>query len=279
MGNAANAAARKAVSDRNYETFITADHHMVALRDVMKNLIPKKALQRVKRSMRREMRKPADMKIRTYFQHLIRINLEELPNLPPFEEGQTLKDDEIVDIILYAVPKSWNKEADRQGFDPMEHTAKDLVDFLEQIEMAEDFDGEKVVVDSKKKGNGKKNPSNTNKGKYGTKYCMIHGEGGHTTDDCHTVKAKLGKNSSGNPNKSWSRKADDAKKKTAKDLKSYVKKAIREEVHAITKKRKTAELDMNALEKEFEDIDLSQFDEDDLMKGIESDSENGNTSD
>ena len=93
------------------------------------------------------------------------------------------------------------------------------------------------------------------------------------------IKAKLGKNSSGNPNKSWSRKADDAKKKTAKDLKSYAKKAIREEVHAITKKRKTAELDMNALEKEFEDIDLSQFDEDDLMKGIESDSENGNTSD
>ena len=51
--------------------------------------------------LRRKMRKPVDMSVRTYIQHLQRINREELPNLPPFLNTNQLSDDEMIDIFLF----------------------------------------------------------------------------------------------------------------------------------------------------------------------------------
>ena len=63
--------------------------------------------------------------------------------LPPFREANKLAPDELIDILLFATPKSWQKEMERQGFDPMDDKEiTDIVDFLEN------FDGTKV--DSKK---------------------------------------------------------------------------------------------------------------------------------
>ena len=45
--------------------------------------MPRKILAKVKRDVRRNMRKPHDMKICQYYQNLYRINFKELPNLPP----------------------------------------------------------------------------------------------------------------------------------------------------------------------------------------------------
>ena len=50
------------------------------------------------------------MKIRTYYNHIIRINNEEIPALPPFQRGQALANDKLLDIILYGTPRSWQKE-------------------------------------------------------------------------------------------------------------------------------------------------------------------------
>ena len=60
------------------------------------------------------------MKVRTYLQHMLRMNQEELPNLPPHNTCQSLLTDELLDIILFGTPKSWQKEMERQGFDPMD---------------------------------------------------------------------------------------------------------------------------------------------------------------
>jgi hypothetical protein len=79
------------------------------LRDVISAAIPYKALQQVKRYLRRECRKPQDMKVRTYFVNLRRINNEEIPELPWFDPNQGLTDDEIIDILLFGLPKSWVK--------------------------------------------------------------------------------------------------------------------------------------------------------------------------
>jgi len=47
--------------------------------------------------------------------------------------------------------KSWQREMDRQGFDPLAKTVTAVVEFMEHIEMSEDFDGErKVAVVTKK---------------------------------------------------------------------------------------------------------------------------------
>jgi len=79
-----------------------------ALNGMMTILLPTKALQRVKRYLRREARKLVDMSVREYLMHVIRINTQEIPRLPPnFNNAQSLGDDKIIDILLFGTPKSW----------------------------------------------------------------------------------------------------------------------------------------------------------------------------
>jgi len=102
-----------------------------ALNQLMTGLLPNKVLQRVKRYLRREARKPFDMNIKSYYMNIARINSEEIPKLPPkFDETQSLAEDKIVDILLYGTPKSWQKEMNRQGFDPLGHTPMEVVAFM-----------------------------------------------------------------------------------------------------------------------------------------------------
>ena len=68
---AGNTDASDAVRNNGAEHYIHNDHLDVALNLVVTNYLPRKVLARVKRSMRRDMRKPADMKVRHYYQNLI----------------------------------------------------------------------------------------------------------------------------------------------------------------------------------------------------------------
>jgi len=78
-----------------------------ALNQLMTGLLPNKVLQRVKRYLQREARKPFDTSINSYYMNIMHINSEEIPRLPPyFTETQSLAKDEIVDILLYGTPKS-----------------------------------------------------------------------------------------------------------------------------------------------------------------------------
>ena len=74
---------------------------------------------------------------------------------------------------------------------------------------------------------------------------------------------------SGGKTNTWSRKAEEAKSKSSKELAAFVKKAVREEMNAVEKKRKP---DSDDEEGELNAIDLSNFDYDllDNLK-IESD--------
>jgi hypothetical protein len=103
---AADDAARNAIRARGIAHYRHVDHFEPAIQNVMVNLMPKKILQYVKRNLRRNNCKPKDLKVRIYFQHLARINTEEIPELPPFGLNQEFKADEIIDILLYGTPKS-----------------------------------------------------------------------------------------------------------------------------------------------------------------------------
>ena len=267
-------AARNAVmaQDHMHENNLHYDNIDRALKAVVKGLLPNRVLARAKRYLRRECRKPVGMKVRTYFQHLLRINSNEFPNLPPFAAGQELSPDELLDILLFGTPKSWQKEMERQGFDPMDHTMREVVEFMERIEATEDFDADantKKSVSTKKGGkDGKKSQGGT--GGKQTKYCKLHGEGSHTTDDCNELnkqikrlKSKGDDNNNGSKkstNKSWSRKAaDEATDKSKKDLAAFIrkeaKKIVKKDLKAYNKKRKNETDDS-----ESEDLDLNAFD-------------------
>jgi hypothetical protein len=290
MDNAANAAARQAVQNNGIPHYQANAHFQPALHWVLQNLMPKNILQYVKRHVRRECRKPKDMKVRIYLQHLIRINTEEIPSLPPFNEEQSLSADEIVDILLHGTPRSWQREMDRQGFAPLEHTPAEVVDFMERIEAAEEFDGHTVTGKSKDNG-GKKSFNQNGKGNDHSKtgkYCALHGKGNHTTDDCRTIKSQVKKLKSSDDNndkstknvrfasknKTWSKKADDYKKKSQQELNAMGKvvEKLKKEVNALTKKRKSEDSDeeeLHAVERQLEAIDMNGFDIEDLKRSME----------
>ena len=235
---AGNTVASDAVKNNGADHYILDEHLDVALNLVLSNYLPRKVLARVKRSMRRDMRKPADMKVRHYYQNLIRMNDEELPNLPPFQPNNKLSQDELLDILLFGTPRSWQKEMDRQQFDPIEKGLHDTVDFMEGLESTET--NEETSKPKTKSLSNKK----TKKGNDSTKapyYCEQHGANWtHNTKDCRFLKEKK---TGGFKNKTWNRKASEASDQSKKDLAAIlskaVNKAVKKQLASVDKKRKS----------------------------------------
>ena len=191
--------------------------------------------------MRRDMRKPHDMKVRKYYQNLLRLNDEELPNLPPFGNAQKLSNDELLDIILFGTPRSWQNEMDRQGFDPMDKRLFEVVDFMENIETTEPMEKVKSKND-KTKGDKSKSAEKAVAKKRTPYYCKHHGPNyTHDTKDCRTLSK--GDGNTNNKNKVWSRQAAESNTKSKKELATLiaktVSKGVKKQLAAADKKRKS----------------------------------------
>jgi hypothetical protein len=220
----------------------------VSLKATIKMVCPYKALEKQKRFMRCKMRKPHDMRIRQFVNHLHRINYKELPQLPPFGNNQPLLQDELLDIVLYGIPKSWIKEMDRQDFNPFKQaTLMEVVNFCERLESAEEFNPEHQKRKSGSTTNSKyaqkKMKYSNSKGKpsTGRKWCEYHETDTHNTSECSVLKKmkESGRKPSDkkpfNKNKMWTKKSDDAKKFSKKELNALVKKASNKAVKKATK--------------------------------------------
>jgi len=157
-----------------------------------------------------------------------------------------------------------------------------VMKFCERLETAEQIEGkhqgQQKKPASKKDDRAWKKPKTSDT----TKYCHIHGKGSHDSNECKTLKSmaeksKNGQHSSGSKNKTWSRKADDAKKKTGRDLQSFVKKMVQKELNAVNEqdsgsnKRKSSDDDssdgsftdeVNALEETVFDFSELSVDDD-----------------
>ena len=214
-----------------------------ALEMTIANYLPRKVLARVKRSMRRDMRKPVDMKIRNYYQNLIRLNDEELPNLPPFSVDNKLSEDELLDILLFGTPRSWQNEMERQNFDPIVAGIHGAVDFMEGIEASEP-----PPEVAKPKAKGSANKKKKNDDKKPPYYCEQHGANyTHDTKDCRFLGNKKTGSGRKSKNKTWDRKANEASEQSKKELAALigktVNKAVKKQLASVDKKRKSDEDD------------------------------------
>ena len=267
-----------------------------ALQELATVLLPTKIPQGVKRYLRREARTPLDMGVRTCLMHVIRINMQEIPRLPPnFNAAQQLSNNEIIDILLFGAPKSWQQEMDCQGIDPLASTPADAAAFMERIEMSEDFDSNKKSTKvAPGKGKMKCGFAKGNSDADGSKCCMLHGNNNtHDALECKTLMVqakKLKGNNSTNQkgkggNKSWKNKAKDKTNDSKKELAALIKKATevikKGKLNAIEpmKKRKvkwpSEEEELCALDAELKDFNYEDLDKMDLNGESKDEKEEG----
>ena len=131
--------------------------------------------------------------------------------LPPLHDAaQSLTEDEVIDILIYATPSSWQCEMEHQGFDPYVHDIVNAIDFAEQIEAAESKDQNSSPSKAhnnkssfKKKSGYKSGRSPEKTGNSEGFHCLHHGPNRtHDTNDCiflqnQSKRAKTGQSSSG----------------------------------------------------------------------------------
>ena len=280
--DAARQAALAALIRNNINRDNIPDDVDAGISQVIVYMCPYKGLQRVKRYLRRKCRKPDNMPVTEFINHFMRINDVEIPMMPPnFNDAQKLSVDEMIDVLMFAFPRKWQIEMERQGFDPLLGTVGTLIEFCQRLESAESMDRHALKGKGKsddRKQAGRNNRSNRdgykNHKKYDPSqeretgkqhYCMHHGKNfSHSTDDCNILKKMARENKEGRPkhgNKTWNRKGSDERK----ELAAFVRKSVQQELHAVSKKRKTSDDEgstgsLNAFEK----IDLDKFNYNDM---------------
>jgi hypothetical protein len=250
-------AARTAAAERYV---LTKDDVLQCLKAVIENRAPFRALQRQKKWMKQNMRKPRWMDMRKFTALVQHINDEELPWLPPGRGPvQSLSEDELRGIYDNALPNHWVAEMEHQNFDPDTTTSQELVEFCERLEAAESRTGNnqpKSYDNKRSQEDSRKKAKTNNKPKESGLWCDIHQTDSHDTADCRANKAKAGSNKRDfkSKNKTWSRKADEAKTYTAAEINALIKKTVQAE-------RKTWEKDAKAKRNAEE---ANQFDEVDI---------------
>jgi hypothetical protein len=137
---------------------------------------------------------------------------------------------------------------DQQGFDPLEKQIPEVVDFMENIEAAKEHSRQSETVAKKKSSssnNGKKDNNKSNGKRKPTHFCKEHGPNfSHNTEECRTLAYKKGNSSEKKksyPNKTWVCKANEANSTSKKELAAFVqkeiKKGVKKQLTAISKKR------------------------------------------
>lgn len=237
------------------------------LQDVTTHIFPQRALSFQKRYMRRYMRKPKDMTTREFAARISELN-QYLKQFPPFEDNQEIDEEEIIDIIEFGIPHSWQKHMVLQGFDPLENTLAELVAFCERHEFTEGNleNNDKARNKEKHSNDLDKKPAaraaiSKGQNKNG-KFCALHKTHGHSTDECKVVKAQIEEMQS-----KWD-KGQSNKKASSKDTKATVMSLVEKSVKASmkkllhnNKKRKVSETNFNieTSEKEGETFDIDEF--------------------
>jgi hypothetical protein len=222
------------------------------IKHLFQTLMPTNILHTTKKYLHCKCHKPINMKVHNFFNFMNNIMVNELPHLPPFTHNQTLTQDKVINILLFATPSSWQVHMESQNWDPLIHNIHEIVDFMECIENSEEFNCK--PASSKPNNNGKKH-NNNKKSKHskdthshndddGKKefYCKVHGKN-YTHDMSQCCVANKFK-AEGKPiepqsmNKMWSCKANDNKTKATKELNALIKSLANHHVaHALSKKR------------------------------------------
>ena len=183
----------------------TNNSYELCMDALARHVFPKRASQLQKRYMRRFVRKPAGMTTKQFAARLQELNAY-LPKFPTAMPGQAavgkLDDDEVVDIMEFGVPRSWQRKMVEHDFDVMTASIHDFVDFCDRMETIGAADEgqtknsvHKNQVSSQKKATDKQGHKKRPRPSSGDgNFCLIHGytgPKGHTSDNCKVLMGQV----------------------------------------------------------------------------------------
>ena len=234
------------------------------LNSVTEHIFPARALRVQKRYMRRFLRKPKDMTTRQWISRVTELNnyLESFPPLRAGTAATKLPDDEILEILEFGIPFSWQKQMLLQNFDPIDKSMQEFTNFCDRLEdgLGDDF---KPVAKNNSPSTKKKNSSKRKNSSENSKDCMLHGDNcGHSTDECRTLKAQAKRMKSTYEAQHPSKKSE---YKKAQDLHAMVMESVQKALGeakkpASKKKKSSSKEDQFAIDK-FSELSVSDSDE------------------
>ena len=86
--------------------------------------------------MHQQLCEPSDMSIRQYVTAIQEMN-QDFKHFPDAGNDPFLPEDELTDIVEAGCPNTWQHQELVQGFDAMEHSLTELMEFFECPETAE----------------------------------------------------------------------------------------------------------------------------------------------
>ena len=162
-----------------------------ALSEVTTSIFPHRALDFQKHWMKKYLKKPQDMSIRSTSAALNRLN-NCLPFFPGGSESSKFSDSELVEILEFSLPLEWRQKFDFDGYIPMDGTKAQLIHHGEAIERSLDSN---PVEKKDKQPQGKKakfaKSDSKKESSTATYVCTVHGTNRtHSTENCFTLKNK-----------------------------------------------------------------------------------------
>jgi hypothetical protein len=171
----------------------------LVLKEVSKAVFPLNAYALQKQAMRRFMRKPKEMNIRSYVERMLELNkyLVYFPVRTGEPEAVSMPSDDIMDILKFGIPNTWQNRMIELGFDTQASTTSEFIDLCQRISYGESTkeDGsmtkakqtagkEGATLQPKKKPSIEANPK-------ASKYCPLHRTNGHDAKECKVILSQV----------------------------------------------------------------------------------------
>jgi hypothetical protein len=200
-----------------------------------------------------------------------------------------LPDDEIMDILTYGIPNTWQKKIVELNFDTQAHTPNEFVELCERISYGESSgnDGSMTKPKAEKQAKGNKvqfQKSVATADPKGAKYCPLHKTNGHDAKECKVILAQCKKMASSYDSKNSFK---DGKRQKTEYNKSKTEQMFSFMVNAFKAASNKKELENKSNDKKrkahenyaFDDDVFDQFNIDDMHDIINQDDENNTDSD
>ena len=110
-----------------------------------------------------------------------------------------LDKDKLFNLLEYGLPLHWQQEMVLHNFDPGDQTLQELVSFCKRLELTKPHDpnnsansnssGKSPTGTNNNKPNNRKQKTEENTVRFsGNKFCSLHGQGNHSSDECYAIK-------------------------------------------------------------------------------------------